>query len=73
MLSPVHIRLGAADSSGWRRARKVIRVPEGADGAGLILSVRQKPGMKCNFDNVSVVRLDGFEQTPVAVGDEALR
>jgi hypothetical protein len=67
----VHIRLGAADSSGWRRAKKVVRVPEGAEGAGLILSMRQKPGMKCNFDNVSIVRLDGLKLKPFTVGAEA--
>lgn len=71
VLSPVHIRLGAVDSSGWRRAKKVLRVPEGADGAGLILSMRQKPRMKCNFDNVSIVRLDGLKLNPFTVGAEA--
>ena len=37
--------------------RPNIRVPEGFDGCGLILSVRQAPGQICHFDNMAVYRL----------------
>ena len=48
--------------NGWRIGRALARVPEGAEGAGLILSIRQTPEMKCNFDNVSIYRLDDLNR-----------
>lgn len=56
-LAPVVLRFGEPDASGWRRAEAVVRVPESAAGAGLILGVRQLPGQTCHFDNVEIVPL----------------
>lgn len=56
-LAPVVLRFGEPDASGWRRAEAVVRVPESAVGAGLILGVRQLPGQVCHFDNVKIVPL----------------
>ena len=62
ILSPVQVRFGEPDENGWRIGRALARVPEGAEGAGLILSIRQTPEMKCNFDNVSIYRLDDLNR-----------
>ena len=57
VLPPIRIPFGEPDANGWRHANAVIRVPEGFDGCGLILSVRQAPGQICHFDNIAVYRL----------------
>lgn len=57
--SPVQLNFSAPDGCGWKRSRTVVRMPEGVDGLGLILSVRQNEGEKANFDNVAIYRLDG--------------
>ena len=54
VLPPVRLRFGSPDADGWRRGEAVVRVPEGAAGAGLILSVRQLPGEICRFDSVEI-------------------
>ena len=57
ILPPVRVRFGEPDTNGWRHGTAFIRVPEGHEGCGLILSVRQAPGEICHFDNVAVFRL----------------
>ena len=54
VLQPVRLRFGPPGADGWRRGEAVVRVPEGAARAGLILSVRQIPGEICRFDNVEI-------------------
>ena len=58
VLPPVRLRFGEPDANGWRHGEAIVRVPEGAAGAGLILSVRQNPGEICRFDNVEIHALD---------------
>lgn len=41
----------------WRRARTAFRVPDGADGFGLIMGVHLMPGESCWLDNVRVFKL----------------
>lgn len=55
--SPVQVRFGGQGNEGWRHGRAVVRVPEGVDGCGLIMSVRQGPMQKCWFDNVAIYSL----------------
>jgi hypothetical protein len=57
VLPPIRIPFGEPDADGWRHANAVIRVPEGFDGCGLILAVRQAPGQICHFDNVAIYKL----------------
>lgn len=54
VLPPVRLCFGEPDAEGWRHGEAIVRVPEGAAGAGLILSVRQNPGEICRFDNVEI-------------------
>ncbi len=57
VLPPVRVRFGEPDTNGWRHGTAIIRVPEGYEGCGLILSVRQTPGEVTHFDNVAVFKL----------------
>ena len=50
------INLGG-DFDGWKRGRTFVRVPAGADGAGITMGVRQKEGEKAWFDNVRVYKI----------------
>jgi hypothetical protein len=62
ILSPVQVVFSNPDAEGWQKGSAVVRVPEGANGAGLILSVRQHENEKCNFDNVAIRNLEMFGQ-----------
>ena len=57
VLPPVRVRFGEPDTNGWSRGLAIIRVPEGYEGCGLILSVRQSPDEVTRFDNVAVYKL----------------
>jgi hypothetical protein len=58
----VQVVFSNPDAEGWQKGSAVVRVPEGANGAGLILSVRQHENEKCNFDNVAIRNLEMFGQ-----------
>lgn len=58
VLPPVQIRFGEPDTAGWRHGQAVVRVPEGSEGCGLIMSAALNPDEKCHFDNVAVYPLD---------------
>ncbi len=45
------------DSGDWRHGRAFLRVPEGADGFGMTLGVRQREDEKSWFDNIRVYRI----------------
>ena len=60
VLPPVRLRFGPRGADGWRRGEAVVRVPEGAAGAGLVLSVRQSPGETCRFDSVEIHAIGGW-------------
>ena len=46
---------GAPDADGWIRTDWSVTVPDGADGLGIMLGVRQLAGEKSWFDDVSAV------------------
>lgn len=48
----ISIPLSGPDANGWRHGLTAVRIPEGADGFGLQLHVRQNAGERCWFDNV---------------------
>lgn len=56
ILAPVRLRFGGADAEGWREGGALVRVPEGADGMSLVLSVRQNADALgvCHFDDVKI-------------------
>ncbi|MBQ6925821.1 MAG: hypothetical protein IJQ73_14385, partial [Kiritimatiellae bacterium] len=57
ILPPVRVRFGEPDTNGWRRGTAIVRVPEGYEGSGLILSVHQAPDEVTHFDNVAIYLL----------------
>ena len=48
----ISIPVSEPDANGWRHGLTAIRIPEGADGFGFQLSVRQSAGERSWFDNV---------------------
>ena len=71
ILPPVQLRFDEADGRGWRRGTAFVRVPESANGMSLILSVRQREGEKCNFDNVRITSLEACPDV-FTLGAEAI-
>lgn len=54
----VPVVFGSPEVKGkWRRARGVFRVPDGADGFGLVMGVHLMPGESCWIDNVRAYRI----------------
>ena len=48
----VDVSMSAPDANGWRHGLTAIRIPENANGFGLQLQIRQRPGERSWFDNV---------------------
>ena len=56
------------DFNGWKHGRAFVRVPDGADGFGMTMGVRQKEGEKSWFDNIRVYKIK--EADSVKTGKE---
>ena len=50
---------GPERKGAWRKASGTVRIPDGADGFGLVMGVHLMPGERCWLDNVRIYRLDG--------------
>ena len=48
----ISVPVSAPDGNGWRHGLTAICVPEGANGFGLQLSIRQRPDERSWFDNI---------------------